>query len=291
VSEPEYYELAPFIQSLAPKRQQPLGLLTLSVFVSLLLSFIAVVGQIDLIPFIDKDKLSLLPGISISCGGMIAILAFFRDRNHQKKDQIRKSDEIYLSLARDSFNEVFSLLEDRNNDRIIWVRTSRLLMQALDIKSKITTQDIIDAFELAEERLRTELYRTLSVSTGKHKNRQPLPPQFFYGIEDWETEKNLDEAAIKSGSKMVVSSVNIHKNVPEPSSGSLAVQSVIAIFKFLKFPDDYKDPLPNVTDWEGNWEDSYGIEQGARSKEQGARRFVAHTKQKYVINGKLHKKG
>jgi len=25
VSEPEYYELAPFIQSLAPKRQQPLA--------------------------------------------------------------------------------------------------------------------------------------------------------------------------------------------------------------------------------------------------------------------------
>lgn len=149
-----------------------LGLLAVSVFVSLSLSFIAVVGQINHFPFIDKDKLFLLPGISISCGGMIAILAFFRDRHHQKEDQIRKSDEIYLSLARDSFNEVFSLLEDRNNDRIVWVRASRLLMQALDIKSKIGTQDIVEAFELAEERLRTELYRTLSVSTGKHGNRQ-----------------------------------------------------------------------------------------------------------------------
>lgn len=81
---------------------------------------------------------------------------------------------------------------------------------------------------------------------------QPLPPQFFYGIEDWETEKNLDDAAIKGSATMVVSSVNIHENVPKPFSRSLAVQTVIAIFNFLKFPDDYKDPLSNVTDWEGN---------------------------------------
>ena len=247
---------------------------------SLGMSLLAVVGLIENIPFLDKDQLSLLPGISIGCGGMIAILAFFRDRKHQQADRVRKSDEIYLSLARDSFDEVFNLLKDKNNDRVVWVRAARLLLQTLQLKNKIATTDILEAFKLAEERLRTELYRTLSVSTGSHKNRQPLPPQFFYSIEDWETEKNLDNAAIKGGSKTVVSSVTIHENVPEPDSSGLAIQSVIAIYNFLKFPSDYDDPLETVEKWDNNWAYSHGIDQGAK-------RYVAHASENIVINGKL----
>lgn len=261
-----------------------LVIFAIAVFISLALSFVAVLGAIETIPFIDKNHLSLLPGISVGCGGMLAILVFFRDRQHQQSDRNRRSDEIYLSLARDSFDEVFDLLKDRNNDRVIWVRASRLLLQALDLRIKIKTPDIIEAFELAEERLRTELYRTLSISKGRHKSRHSLPPQFFYGIEDWETEKSMDAAAIKAASEMVVSSVTIDENLPEPSSGSLAVKSVIAIYDFLKFPDNYNDHLQKVKDWEDNWGDAYGIEQGAK-------RFVAHIKNNIVIGGKIHKKG
>ena len=118
-------------------------------------------------------------------------------------------------------------------------------------------------------------------TTKKHKNKQPLPPQFFYGIEDWETEKSLDEAAIKGESKMVVSSVNIHENIPEPSSGGLPPNSVIAIYDFLEFPTNYDDPLQNIQKWNGNWADSHGISQGAK-------RFIAHAEEHFVINGKLH---
>tara|TARA_Y100000780_G_C13375719_1_gene298373 strand:- start:29 stop:421 length:393 start_codon:yes stop_codon:yes gene_type:complete len=124
----------------------------------------AVLGLISCLPFIDQNNLTLLPGISIGCGGMIAILAFVRDRHHQKNDRLRKSDEIYLNIARESFNEVYDLLKDKNNDRIIWVRASRLLLQAIALKNKIETNDIIQAFEVSEERLRTELYRTFSIT-------------------------------------------------------------------------------------------------------------------------------
>ncbi len=245
------------------------------------MSLMSVFGLISYVPWVDENNLSLLPGISISSGGMIAILAFFRDRQYQKTDRIRKSDEIYLNIARQSFDEVYDLLKDRNNNRLIWVRASRLLLQALDIKTKIITPDIIEAFQLAEERLRTELYRTLRYTTEKYKNKQPLPPQFFYGIEDWETEKSIDNAAVKGESKIVVSSVNMHENVPEPSSGGLPVKSVIAIYDFLEFPTDYNDPLQNIEMWDGNWADSHGISQGAK-------RYIAHNKEKFVINGKLH---
>lgn len=212
---------------------------------------------------------------------MIAILAFFRDRKNQRSDRVRKSDEIYLSIARQSFDEVFDLLKDRNNNRLIWIRASRLLLYALEIKTKITTPDIIEAFQLAEERLRAELFRTLRYTTEGHKNKQPLPPQFFYGIEDWKTEESLDDAAVKGGSKMIVSSVNIHKNVPEPSSGGLSPRSIIAIYDFLEFPANYNDPLQKVQTWDDNWADSHGISQGAK-------RYVAHTERHLVINGKLH---
>ena len=258
--------------------------LAIIVFISLSLSFMAVLGLISCLPFIDQNNLTLLPGISIGCGGLIAILAFVRDRQHQKNDSVRKSDEIYLSIARDSFNEVYDLLKDNNNDRIIWVRAARLLLQALDLKEKVKTKDIIEAFEVSEERLRAELYRTFSITVDGDKNKQALPPQFFYGITDWETEKDLDAAAIKGGSTMVCASVNIHENIPSPSSGGLSQSSVIAIFDFLEFPSNYDDPLTKVEVWEDCWADSHGIKQGAK-------RYVAHTKSNAVIGGKLHKKG
>jgi hypothetical protein len=261
-----------------------LVLLAIIVFISLSLSFMAVLGLISCLPFIDQNNLTLLPGISIGCGGMIAILAFVRDRHHQKNDRLRKSDEIYLNIARESFNEVYDLLKDKNNDRIIWVRASRLLLQAMALKNKIETNDIIQAFEVSEERLRTELYRTFSITVDGDKNKQALPPQFFYGIDDWETEKNLDEAAIKGGSKTVCVSVNIHENIPSPSSGGLANKSVIAIFDFSEFPLSYDDPLKKVNDWSDDWADSHGINQGAK-------RYIAHKKSNSVIGGKLYKKG
>ncbi len=258
-------------------------LLTMILVISLCLSFLAVLGFISWFSFIDQNNLSLLPGISIACGGMIAILAFIRDRSHQGKDRTRKSDELYLGIARDSFDEVYDLLKDRNNDRVIWVRAARLLLQAMELKTKIETPDIVEAFKVSEERLRAELYRTLSIVLNDENNRQPLPPQFFYGIEDWETEKSMDAAALKSGSKTVCASVNIHENIPSPSSGGLAKKSVIAIYDFMEFPKDYRDPLKNVKEWGDYWADSNGIIQGAK-------RYVAHTNDWAVIGGKLHKK-
>jgi hypothetical protein len=258
--------------------------LAIAVLISLSLSFLAVLGFISWLPFIDINQLTLLPGISIGCGGMIAILAFLRDRQHQSNDRTRKSDEIYLNIARESFDGVFDLLKDKNNDRIIWISAARLLLQSLELKTKIKIPDIIEAFEIAEERLRAELYRILSIAVENEKNKQPLPPQFFYGIDNWETEKNLDTAAIKGGSKTVCASVNIHENIPSPSSGGLAIQSVIAIYDFMEFPESYDDPLKKVKGWDDNWEDSYGMIQGAK-------RYVAHTKANPVIGGKLFKRG
>ncbi|MCC2617353.1 hypothetical protein LJ739_13965 [Aestuariibacter halophilus] len=136
---------------------------------------------------------------------------------------------------------------------------------------------------MAEERLRTELYRALSVKADNYCNRQPLPPQFFYGIEAWETEESLDEVAIISSNKIEAHCVVIGKNLPEPELRHLSQKSVIAIYNFLKFSENYDDPLPKVVDWEGDWQDSHGTEQGAK-------RFFAHKNCHYVVDGILHKR-
>ena len=257
-----------------------MAILSLTLLASLVLSFIAVLGFTECLPLIDKGNLNLLPGISISCGGVIAILAFNKDRHHQKNDRVRKSDEIYLNIARDSFDEVFVLLKDKNNDRVTWIRASRLLLQALALKNKIGTKDIIEAFEVSEERLRAELYHTFSTINKEGKELGGLPPQFFYGIKDWETEKDLDVAAKKASAKPTVGLLSINENIPFSVQTDLAVNSVIAIFDFLKFPASYVDPLSQVKDWDLGYSPSFGVDQGAK-------RYFTHKETHRVVGGKL----
>jgi len=247
---------------------------------------LAIVNLFGVIPefMIAQQKMVVLPAIAISSGVLIASITYLRDKTSQAVDLQRKSDEIYLSLSRDSFDEVYDLLKDTNNDRASWVRASRLLLQTLALKSSIKTPAILKAFELAEDRLRTELYRTLSYVPSENGTQQPLPPQFFYGIEDWKTETSLEEAAIKSKSTIEAHRVVIDKNTPESHLKPLSPRSIIAIYNFLRFPKDYDDPLDRVEDWSDNWADSHG-------DEQGAKRYVAHIKAYYVANGKLEKRG
>lgn len=247
------------------------------------LSLVAVFGLIGYVPFIDTNHINLLPGISISCGGIIAVFAFFRDRDYQLADRQRKSDEIYLQVANDAFDEVFNLLKNRNNDRMTWIRAARLLLQAKSLKSKLLTEDIKSAFSISEELLQGELYRVLSYRESENKNPPSLPPQFFYGIEDWETKNSLDEAALKADAKPVFSLITLDQNMPNLQQKALDRRSVIAVFDFLKLPNDYGVPFKEIKDWSDNWEDSDDIFQGAK-------RFVAHKKKYFVVKGKLIEK-
>jgi len=261
-------------------------LVTLLITIAIATLSLAICNIFGLVPesIIEQAKMNSLPAIAISSGVLIASITYLRDKSSQAVTHQRKSDELYLNIARESFYEVYGLLNDKNNDRVVWVRASRLLLKTLAIKSKIKTPDIIDVFKLAEERLRNELYRSLSIKSEAYSSRQPLPPQFFYGIADWETETSLDEAAKKSSSKIEAHLVEIDKNLPEPEMAPLSEKTVIAIFDFMEFPNDYDDPLPNVEEWTDNWQDSHGVEQGAK-------RYIAHKKTHFAVDGKLHKKG
>jgi hypothetical protein len=228
-----------------------------------------------------SQQLSLLSTIAVSSGVLVAILTFSRERRKQEVEHQRHMSEVFLAQVKDGFNDTIDLISDQNNNRATWVRAARTLLKSVDLKNQIISEEYKVAYELEEERARNELYTVLSLIDEKSGERKPLPPAFFYGINDWRTCNSLDDAAIKASSSAVAYSVTIDEVLPQPRLKPLSVKSVIAIFDFIEYPKIYNDPLKLVGDWDDNWADSYGIDQGAR-------RYVAHTKQKVAVGGKLH---
>jgi len=74
--------------------------------------------------------------------------------------------------------------------------------------------------------------------------------------------------------------ISIDQITPQSNILPLAAKSVIAIYDFLEYPSDYDDPLKTVETWTDNWEDSHGVNEGAK-------RFVHHISNFTAIGGKL----
>lgn len=112
-------------------------------------------------------------------------------------------------------------------------------------------------------------------------SRLPLPPQFFYGVSDWDNFRPLDEVAVEVSAPIEAYSVTIDEVPPQPPLPPLAEKSVVAIFDFLDYPNKYEDPLREVKVWDGNWSDIHG-------EKAGAARYIAHRGQKYTVNKILY---
>jgi len=226
------------------------------------------------------DRLKLLPVVAVSAGVLVAVLGFARERKRQEVERRRHVSEVLLERVKNGFDNVITLLSDQNNNRVTWVRAARTLLKTLNLKEKILSEEYKVAYNLEEERARNELYNVLTLVDEGSEQRVPLPPQFFYGIDDWRACKSLDEAAIKASSHGIIYKASIDVVPLQPYLKPLSPKSVIAIFNFLQYPEHYDDPLEQVPVWEEDWEQSHGIDQGAR-------RYVAHSRQKVAINGKL----
>ena len=165
------------------------------------------------------------------------------------------------------------MLKDQNNDRIIWLRAARELLHSINLSKQISATEFKEAYLLAEEKIRHKLYLALSIYDGETKERRAIPPQFFYGLKDWQVERSLDDAAKLASQKPAAQDVSIDKVLRPPTSLPLAEVSVVAIFDFLEYPKEYKDPLKSCTVWSGDWDFGQNIGLGI---DQGARRFVYH---------------
>jgi len=226
------------------------------------------------------DRLALLPVVAVSAGVLVAVLTFVRERRRQEVERRRHMSEVFLERVKNGFDTVITLLSDQNNNRVTWVRATRTLLKALNLKEKILSEEYKVAYDLEEERARNELYNVLTLVDEDSGERVPLPPQFFYGIGDWRTCTSLDEAAIKASSRVTVYTPSIDEVPPQPYLKPIAPESVAVIFNFVEYPKHYDDPLKKVPVWEEDWARSHGIDQGAR-------RYVAHSRQKVAIGDKL----
>ena len=83
--------------------------------------------------------------------------------------------------------------------------------------------------------------------------------------------------AKETSSQIKGGSVSIDHNCDEPHSTPLSANSVVAVYDFLEYPEDYDDPLKKVKVWDEGWELSHGVCQGAK-------RFVSH-----VTSASTHK--
>lgn len=228
-----------------------------------------------------SDRLKFLPYFVVSVAAFIALLTYLREKAKLRNEIEEKRSKIFLELAKEGLEGAYDMLKDQNNNRITWVRASRDILHALNLAKEIKTSQYFEAYRLFEEKIRHKLSLVLTVIDEKTGERQPLPPQFFYGVADWKELKTLDEVAKETSAQIKVGSISIDRIFEESHSTPLSENSVVAIYNFLEYPKDYDDPLNKVKVWDEGWEHSSGVCQGAK-------RFVSHITSYHAFNGKLY---
>lgn len=205
---------------------------------------------------------------------------FKNEKSRQEIEDTDKRSLFFFEQAKLGLEEVYDMLKDKNNDRVTWVRAARDLLRARSIGKAIAVKEYQEAYRLTEEKIRHKLYLALTIYDQKTHNRNPLPPQFFYGVQNWNVVRPLDEVAKEVSQQVQVYGISIDQTVPQSNILPLSAKSVIAIYDFLEYPADYDDPLKTVENWSDNWEDSRGASEGAK-------RFVYHVSHNTAIGGKL----
>ena len=251
-----------------------LVVLTIIVFFSLVASIVLV------FTVSSEEYFKFLPPLVLSAASLIAILAYWREHNKTDLENKRSRSEFFLRRASDGLTAVYDLLKDQNNDRVIWIRAARTLLEARKLSEEIELEEYQRAYHIKEQQVRNDLYLALRVYDSKTDSFQPLPPQFFFGGKNWKTdERSLDELAIEASPPMEAYRASINEVLPEPPLGPLSEESVCAIFDFLEYPEDLKDPLKEVKLWSGDWH-VFGTRVGAA-------RYIYHRRTSYVVGGEL----
>jgi len=194
--------------------------------------------------------MDVMSSISVMLGVLIALIAYLTNLNWKKKDNQEAHSEFYLKRAIDGLDILHDLLKDRNNDRITWIKAARVLLDNAKVSEKITSNVHKVIYELKKDYIRHLLFMVLHPKNNITGVFEPLPPRFFYGIEDWVDDILLDDAARASTDPVKARSVEIYKLLHTPKLSSLNEKSIVAIYEFLKYPDDYEDRLGDVKTWD-----------------------------------------
>lgn len=225
------------------------------------LFFIAAIGS--LILYFQGKLDGVIPAATFA-----ALFGVFLNEASKAADKQAQQSKFFLEQSLSGFNYVVDILSGRNNDRRKWISAARILQQSLEVSRKITEREhrIILQIQIAWYRL--QLWEALNPYD------EHITAAFFYGAND--PSLDIDEAAKMSSLP----------KVGEPrgrlsSVHSLSEKSLFVIWSFMKFPEDYADPLRGTFSQEQ-------IEM-LRLSHRPLYEYLEHKRTYHSVAGELHK--
>jgi len=192
--------------------------------------------------------------IFIWSGLFIAWLNFRKFYKNSEIEEKQKTSKFFCEEAQRGLSRVSELLKDGNNDREIWVYAARILIESKNLAKNIILEEYQLAYGTHADKIRHELYLILSFKNEATGEREDLPPHFFFGHKEWKTDwlggltledlqDRFDSIPIQSYSDgwNIMPKVKFYEYLPP--------KSFCVIFDFLKYSEDYIDPLDQVKVW------------------------------------------
>jgi len=225
------------------------------------LFFIAAIGS--LILYFQNKLDGVIPAATFA-----ALFGVFLNEASKAADKQVQRSKFLLEQSLSGFNHAVGILGDGNNDRRTWISAARILQQSLELSKRITENEHKSILQIEMDRYRHQLWEILN------PDDERITPAFFYGVSD----SNLDihEAAKKSSLP----------TLGEPrgrlsSIHTLSEQSLLVIWNFMEFPEDYAEPL----------HDTFSREQieRLRLRHRPLYEYLEHKQTYHPVAGKLHK--
>lgn len=209
------------------------------------------------------NEISGLAPIGILIASFIASVSVMKSIAHNdfnnKANKENQDSKFFMDESIKGFENVFKLLEDRNNDRVTWIHAMNTLQTSLELESGISDQAHKKAYELQKDLIKMKLIKTLT----QGNDLKSLPTSFFYGVPNWSDEEMTAETAYAlSESKRTISYWDREFDVnPVPPLNSLDVTSIAIIYDFIT-----DNPTPTSEEKlfaSEEWVNRSGIAEGA----------------------------
>lgn len=196
-----------------------------------------------------------------------AFFGIFLNEATKLADKQKQISKFFLEQSLSGFQHTVELLRDGNNNRVKWISAARILQQSLELSKNITEKEHKSILQIQTDRYRHQLWEIIN------PDDERITAAFFYGVND--INLNIDEAAKQS---------SIPKSGEHESRLSsvhkLSEKSLFVIWDFMKFPENYADPL-NESFSENQIEE-------LRFQHRPLYEYLKHQRTHQSINGKLH---
>ncbi|QFS51017.1 hypothetical protein [Nostoc sphaeroides] len=199
-------------------------------------------------------------------GTCVAFFGIFLNEAAKLADKEKQVSKFFLEESLSGFNHTVELLRDRNNNRLKWISAARILQQSLYLSKKITEEEHKSILQIETDRYRHQLWEILN------PNDKHITAAFFYGVRD--TSLDICEAAKESSIPKVGELQSRFSSIH-----NLSEESLFVIWNFMKFPEDYADPLSQKF--------SKGQTEELRLHHRPLYDYLEHKRNYQSINGKL----